>query len=277
MFHRGCALIRKLAVGMDAGLSEGSWLGTLSSASISRCPWLCPGETPHICPHFYLHVPASAQTELIFLPVAAVFWIQYEKHIDNTLMFKAVAKKSRTFFQFPVFGCWADVQELGGSTARQLAQAGQRTCSIPETSCSVYKCRLAGGVGICELHSCCLGTSCAIGCWAVRKIVLCIACFAHFIIIITPSFVLLLNCFYLILWVLLFVHSPPCPTGDGRSEQAAAWCLAASHWVKPRHCTRDTLYLSGSSAGQSFDIFPLCNICPSTVTYLGCILNYTIG
>ena len=29
-------------------------------------------------------VLVSAGTELIFLPVAAVFWIWYEKNVDNT-------------------------------------------------------------------------------------------------------------------------------------------------------------------------------------------------
>ena len=38
---------------------------------------------------------------------------------------------------------WAGVQ--GGSTARQIAQAGQWKCSTPQTSCSVYEWRLAGG------------------------------------------------------------------------------------------------------------------------------------
>jgi len=37
---------------------------------------------------------------LIFFPVAAAFWIQYEKNVDNTMMFLVVAKKSRTFFSF---------------------------------------------------------------------------------------------------------------------------------------------------------------------------------
>jgi len=32
-------------------------------------------------------VLVSAGIELIFFPVAAVFWIQYEKNVDNTLMF----------------------------------------------------------------------------------------------------------------------------------------------------------------------------------------------
>jgi len=32
-------------------------------------------------------------------------------------MFLVVAKKSRTFSQFPVLGCCAGVQELGGSAA----------------------------------------------------------------------------------------------------------------------------------------------------------------
>ena len=32
---------------------------------------------------------------------------------------------------------------------------------------------------ICGFRNCCLGTGCAIGRWVVRKIVLCIACFAY--------------------------------------------------------------------------------------------------
>jgi len=42
-----------------------------------------------------------AGIDLLFLPVAAGFWIWYEKNIDNTLMFSAVAKKSRTFSSLP--------------------------------------------------------------------------------------------------------------------------------------------------------------------------------
>jgi len=45
-----------------------------------------------------------------------------------TLTVLVVAKKSRTFSSLP---CSAGVQELGGSTTRQLAQAGQWKCSIP--------------------------------------------------------------------------------------------------------------------------------------------------
>jgi len=37
------------------------------------------------------------------------------------------------------------VQELGGSTARQPAQAGQWKYSIPQTACSVYEQGLAVG------------------------------------------------------------------------------------------------------------------------------------
>ena len=45
------------------------------------------------------------------------------------------------------------MQELGGSTARQPAQAGQWKCSIPWTSCSVYEWGLAGGQESCFLVS----------------------------------------------------------------------------------------------------------------------------
>jgi len=48
-------------------------------------------------------------------------------------MFLAVAKKSRTSFQFPMFSWWAGVQELGGSRARQLTQAGQWKYSVFRT------------------------------------------------------------------------------------------------------------------------------------------------
>jgi len=67
-------------------------------------------------------------------------------------------------------------------------QAAQRKYSTPWTSRSVYKRGLAGGAGICEIRRSwdfrgsrdrCSGTGCATACWAVRKIVLCIACFAY--------------------------------------------------------------------------------------------------
>jgi len=44
-----------------------------------------------------------AGIELIFLPVAAVVWIYYEKNVDNRLMFSVVAKKPRTFSSLPFF------------------------------------------------------------------------------------------------------------------------------------------------------------------------------
>jgi len=40
------------------------------------------------------------ETELIFFPVSALFWIYDENDIDNILMFLVVVKKSRTFFSF---------------------------------------------------------------------------------------------------------------------------------------------------------------------------------
>ena len=45
------------------------------------------------------------------------------------------------------------MQELGGSTARQPAQAGQWKYSTPWTSCSVYEWGLAGEVGIYSFFS----------------------------------------------------------------------------------------------------------------------------
>jgi len=51
-----------------------------------------------------------------------------------------------------------------------------------------------------KFRDCCLGIGCEIGHRAVRKIVLCIACFAYSVtvtVIIIPSFVVLLNCLHL--------------------------------------------------------------------------------
>jgi len=45
--------------------------------------------------------PGFSRVGLIFLPVAAVFWILCERNVDNTLTVLVVAKKSRTFFNFP--------------------------------------------------------------------------------------------------------------------------------------------------------------------------------
>jgi len=63
-----------------------------------------------------------------------------------TPMFSVVAKKSRTFPSLPC-SLMSRVQELGGSTARQPAQAGQRTYSAPWTACSAYEWGLSGGQG----------------------------------------------------------------------------------------------------------------------------------
>ena len=59
-------------------------------------------------------------------------------------MVLVVAKKSRTFSSLP---CSANerVCRNGGSTARQPAQAGRWTYSIPQTSCSAYERGLARG------------------------------------------------------------------------------------------------------------------------------------
>jgi len=134
------------------------------------------------------------------------------------------------------------VQELGGSTARQLAQAGQWEYSIPWMSCSVYEwglarrqesslfhelelfhefgllhsefkhahqfglfpefgefCEIREIIEICELqetcrfYNCCSETGYAIGCWAVRKTVWCIACFAYSVILVVMVVFFLLS------------------------------------------------------------------------------------
>jgi len=103
-------------------------------------------------------------------------------------------------------------------------------CEIHEFGkiCEIHELWEIGG-----FHDCCSGTGCAISHWTVRKIVLCIACFAYSItitiviviiivvVIIIISFIVLLNCLYLNPGVLLFVHSSPHRTGwgGGVSEQ----------------------------------------------------------
>jgi len=60
-----------------------------------------------------------------------------------TLMFSVLNKKSRTFSSLPIIlmrRCAG-----AGSTARQLAQAGQWKYSMPWMSCSFYRSGLAGG------------------------------------------------------------------------------------------------------------------------------------
>jgi len=51
------------------------------------------------------------------------------------------------------------------------------------------------------------------------------------IIIIISSFVVLLNCFYLNPWVLLFIHSPPHPTGGRRSGEQMSSCVVLCCWL----------------------------------------------
>jgi len=65
----------------------------------------------------------SAGIELILLPAVSVLWI-CARRVLITLLVSVVAMKSRTLSQFLLFSYWTGVQELGGSTARQIAQAG---------------------------------------------------------------------------------------------------------------------------------------------------------
>jgi len=109
------------------------------------------------------------------------------------------------------------VQELGGSTARQPAQAGQWKYFTPQMPCSVYEWRLARGQEAssvssslfcefeffcefgkirelreiresCEIHGRCSGTGCAIGHAVVRKIVMCITCFEYSLLLLFIPF-----------------------------------------------------------------------------------------
>jgi len=124
-----------------------------------------------------------------------------------TLKFSVVAMKSRTFSGFSYSADGQGVQELGGSTARQRAQAGQWKYCIAWTSCSVCKCGLAGGGRDCyfpgvqtffhgfvvflgssmkfmksvrsPFHDGCLGTGYAISLQAVRKKLYCVLFVLH--------------------------------------------------------------------------------------------------
>jgi len=58
--------------------------------------------------------------------------------------------------------------------------------------------------------------------------------FCIFFIIIILSFVVLLNCLYFNLRVLLFVHPPPHPTGCGEERVSSCLVLVASCKDKPQ-------------------------------------------
>ena len=71
-----------------------------------------------------------------------------------------------------------------------------------------------------KFHYCCSGTAGAISHQAVRKNCIVYSLFRVFtviivVVIIIVSFVVWLNCLYLSPQVLLFIHSPPHPTGEG--------------------------------------------------------------
>ena len=46
--------------------------------------WIYESIVYHLMFSMYVSVLVSAGIKLIFLQVAAVFWIQYEKNVDNT-------------------------------------------------------------------------------------------------------------------------------------------------------------------------------------------------
>ena len=212
--------------------------------------WAAKKRDVKILTCFLVFVLVSAGIELIFLPIAAVFWIWYKKNVDNTDVF-SYCYAIKDFFQFPMFSWWAGVQELGGSTARQIAKLakgnipyhgrhaqfmnggspGRRSspflrvrtflwvqsvfrsfAQFTKSASSVFRDR-------------CPGTGYATGRRAVRKkIVLYIIWVAYslllLLVIVVFSFVVLLNCLYLSPQVLLFVHSPPHPAvGEGVSER----------------------------------------------------------
>jgi len=113
-------------------------------------------------------------------------------------MFSVVAKKSRSFF--PVSHIWLMRRRAGagGSTARQLAQAAQR--SIPyHRHHALYMNGgwLRGRNSLFFLHkihrfcNCCSGTGYTAGHRVVRNTVLCIACFAYTLLVAVVVFPLL--------------------------------------------------------------------------------------
>ena len=163
------------------------------------------------------------------------------------LLVLVVAKKSRTFFSFPCLANEQGCRSWEGAQPDTESQAGRWKYPILWTSCSVYKWGLAGeggqesslfpwvqslsrvwqvlhnlwvwrnlwAPGNPQIPQSLLRHWLRISRWAVRKkeIALCVGLFC-ILISSSISFVVLLNCLYLNPRVLLFVPSPPHPTGD---------------------------------------------------------------
>jgi len=146
----------------------------------------------------------------IFLPVAAVVWIQYQKNVGSTDVFSRCCE-IQSFFQPPVLSRWAGVQGLGGaqpgsdpSWAMETFRttdgvlhlgmgAGWEAGVLFSTSFNnplflrefelFPELGLFRGISVIfrssRFHNCCSGTGYTAGHWAARKIVLCVACFAY--------------------------------------------------------------------------------------------------
>ena len=167
------------------------------------------------------------------------------------------------------------MQELGGSRARQLAQAGQWKCSIPWTPCSVYEWRLTGGQeGICstllhefesslvqefeyfwEFREFCDFWHFVITAWGLSATWLsggekncivyslcCILIMIIIIIIFTSSVIISVSIYFVVILNCLYLSPWVLPfvhfslvKGRGKGEWAAVWCLVPSCWVKLQH------------------------------------------
>ena len=182
-----------------------------------------------------------------------------------------MAKKSRTFFSFP---CSADEQVGRSWEGAQPGSQPKLAMEIFHTMDGMFSLRMGVGQGagtlspgfdlfcefefffcefgeFCEIRKFCdrcSGTGCAVSCRVVRKIVLCMACFAYSLTIV---FFVLLNCLYLHPQILLFVHSPPRRTERGQEGVSNGMVLVAGCQVKPWPCLRGE---SGLVQNQGFKL-----------------------
>ena len=135
-----------------------------------------------------------------------------------------------------MFGYWAGVQELEGSTARQLAQAGQQKYSMPWMSRSVYKWEVAGGQGSprstnsgSSVGSALLGDrpQLVIGWWEKLYCVLLILHMLHYY-----------HYSFLCCLIKLSLSQPTSFNFCPFSSPSHCWVLVASCQVKPRQSAR---------------------------------------
>ena len=84
---------------------------------------------------------------------SVMFWVQYEKNVDNTLMFSLLLSSVYTesrIFQLLVPSQqegWRGTRSWEGTQPGQLTPTAQRNVPYHVTSCPVYKLRGAGLAG----------------------------------------------------------------------------------------------------------------------------------